>query len=306
MRNRWRWLMLLLLLLMATGAGVYWFAEDLFVPAPALDVSGREALNLLPPGTVVGDTAPEGWTHLVLKSQPHVHSGAVNKLTAEGEKYASFLFMVTIARVKDQGTPFRPNFVLEDVAMGLGTTVNGKDMVLSPERQAEFGANLHIPYNLILKGAYNKQLEARYLIHGKTFVVYDTPVLMHRGDGNREILFRYALLVERKTGRLETLVWGIDRKQDSDPLIGPIEWLQPGTIDPASLYVDPHEFALFGLPGPNAFAAEGLPHGQRQMPIPEDLIPLLGQRRYTAQEAQELHRALLHLMRPTATSGGAP
>ena len=304
MGKRRRWVILLLLVLAATGGGMYWYAEDLFVPVPVYALDG-EPVALLPPETVVGDTPPEGWTHVILKSEPRVHSGAVEKLFDWEKKYVSFLFMTTVARVKDQGTRFRAHYMLEEVALGLGTTVKGKDIILSPESQAQSGADLALPFRLILKGAYLKQQEARYVIHGTTFVLFDTPVLMQRPDGHHEILFRYALLVDPNSGRLDTLVWGIDRKNVVDPVVGPIEWLAPGTIDPAPVHVEAREFVL-GRPGPNAFAAERLPHGQRQLPISINLGPLLSQERYTPKEAQELHRALLRLMHQTAPTGGLP
>jgi hypothetical protein len=122
-------------------AGMIWYADPfrLFSPAP-YDVTASP-VSLVQPGTVVGNTAPEGWTHLILKSRPRVSSGAVSRLSDTEVRYATFLFMTTLARVKAQEGP-RTTYVLDDVAIGLGTEIDGKDVVLSPDAQARLEANL--------------------------------------------------------------------------------------------------------------------------------------------------------------------
>jgi len=72
--------MLFLFLLLLIVAGMIWYADPfrLFSPVP-YDVTASP-VSLVQPGTVVGNTAPEGWTHLILKSRPRVSSGAVSRL----------------------------------------------------------------------------------------------------------------------------------------------------------------------------------------------------------------------------------
>jgi hypothetical protein len=292
-----RSLLLLLLVLLIAGGVVVWCAEWIFIQPPAhYDVSVG-AIELLPPGTVVGDGAPDGWTHLILKSQPRLASGDLDRLSPEGGRYATFLFMTTVARVVPHQSTFRTTYVLDAIALGLGTTVDGKDMVLSPEKEKELGANLGFFFRLVLKGAYNKQQEVHLVARSPTFAVYDTPAMVHRRGKHVDATLRYALLVDEGTGRLDTLVWLIDRTDPLDVVPDPIEQLPPGTHQQAPLHVDSKEFFEFNIPGLRSFAADSIPQGDRQLTMSPEVKALAGQDHFTSDEALRLHQALRRLMR---------
>ncbi len=287
--------LVILFSLPVVGASALWLAEPYLVPPPRFDVTA-EPVELLPPGTVIEESAPEGWTHLVIKSRPTISSGAVHKLNDTTRRYGTFLFMTTVARVAPRKSGLRTSYVLDAVALGLGTTVDGKDMVLSPQTHAELGAGLSFIPGQILKGAYNKQREVCVRARSPTFALLDTPALLLRHDEHRDVILRYALLVGPWSGRLDTLVWLIDREEEKDPLPEPIEWLPPNKREDAPLHVDGREF-LGPIPKPRAYAAERLPRGKRQLPVPSKARALLAQERFDADDARKIDQTLRELMR---------
>ncbi len=292
--KRFLWALLIILSLPVLGVAALWLLEPYLVPPPTIDVS-VEPVELLPPGTVIEESAPEGWTHLILKNRPRISSGAIDKLSEEAKRYATFLFMTTVARVVPKKTGLRTTYALDAVALGLGTTVAGKDMVLSPETQAKLGANLDFTYRLILKGAYNKQQEVRVVLRSPTFALLDTPALLLRHGEHRDVILRYAFLVDPRTGRLETLVYLIDRKDGSKATLGPIEVLAPNHIERAPLHIDGREF-IGPIPTPRAYAAERLPTGERHLAIPEKHQALLGLERFDPEQARQIDRVLRSLI----------
>lgn len=307
LQKRWLWLALALVLLTGLGSAAFWYAEDLLLPDPLEEADRKgEPLSLIPSGTIVKDQPPDNWTHLLIKSKPKVHSGAIDKLFDFEKDYVSYFFLATLVRVDNKGTSARPNHVLDAIALGVGTTVHGQEIILTPDTQADLKANLSLPARLVLKGMCNKQKEARYVFHGTTFALFDTPSVMKRPRGNAEVVLRYALLIDRKTGHLDCLVWGIDPTETQAPSFGPIQWLAQNSVQTVPIYVDPHEFGPLGRPGPNAFAAEGLPQGQAEIPIPADLAPLLARDNYSLSEASTLRDQFLRLIVKTTPNRSKP
>lgn len=286
-------------MLVLAGAGVFWYVDPfhLWSPPASYDVS-TSPVSLLPPGTVIGETAPEGWTHLILKSRPSVSSGAVSRLSEHEVRYATFLFMTTVARVSARHSSLRTTYVLDDVAIGLGTQIDGKDVVLSPDTHDRLGANLGFIFRMILSGAYQKQKAVRVVARSPTFALLDTPAMMLRHGKHVEVILRYAVLVEPHTGRLDTLVYLIDRADKPEESLGPIEWLPPDLLIRAPLHIDDREF-LLGNPTEKSYGVECIPQGQQHLDIPDDLKHLAGQRSFTEPDAQRLHASLRQLLKST-------
>lgn len=293
-------LLVFIALLLVAGSVLFLYAEKIFAPPPATYDVGVGAVELLPPGTVIGASPPEGWTDLIIKSQPRFATGAVDLLGQAEIRYGTFLFMTDVARVVAKRATFRTSYSLDAIAAGLGTTVNGKDMVLSPETQEALGAKLGIIFRIILQGAYNKQKSSHLVARSPTFAVLDTPALMLRHDHHVDVTLRYALIVDPSTGHLDSLVWLIDRTEPNDVVPGPIEWLPPGKLEDAPLHVDRKEF-LFGKPTARAYATERIPQGDRHLTIPAELKTLAGNGSFTTEEAVQLHEGLRRLMKSTTT-----
>ena len=62
-------------------------------------------IKLIAPGTTIGDEAPAPWTHLIVKSQPRVTAGDVEKVSSSQVRLAGLYFMATFARVEHGASP---------------------------------------------------------------------------------------------------------------------------------------------------------------------------------------------------------
>ncbi|MDB5306290.1 MAG: hypothetical protein JWO38_492 [Gemmataceae bacterium] len=260
----------------------------------------------IPAGTVIGRTAPPGWSHLVIKSLPRVRDDqqVAFPLIARARvvRMAAWMFTAFLADVRADQHEGRARYRFRAVALGLGTDVNGRDTILTPEAGRQVDPNLGSIEAEILGKGYEVQRKALLVVRGPTIGLLDTPVWFRRGDENRLLRYRYALLVDGPTGRLDVLVWrlgGGGREGGADEAV----LLNPDTIDTAELVVDRRKVNLLGIPGDDAFAVDKMPHGRAVLPVPPDLRPLAARTRFTAPEVHALETRLRQLI---AGSPGTP
>ncbi len=265
-------------------------------PAPVPVKRGK--LVLVPPGTIVGKTAPKGWSHLILKSYPRIATEDRNLVSPSTYQLASLVFTSIMARVETIPGSNPPRFALGDIGLGLGTKVRGQEMVLSPETQARLGANLGLQERIVLSECYKRQAMARSIVRTDTMAVFDTHAVIDHNGRHRLSRMRYAVLLDPRSGQIATLSWGVDLDQQQQPRVActDLEWLPPNKVDDCVLYVDPNQFTL-GIPNDIAFAVNRPPKGQAQIPLTQDLATLAGRPSYTAQTAHSLEINLRNELR---------
>jgi hypothetical protein len=288
---------------LAAIAAAAWAVWPSSPPVP--DWSGEYDLSArppeaIPPGTVIGRSAPPGWSHLVIKSLPRVHPEHRSKVPGLTPgltiRMASWMFTGFLADVtRDEGTP---RHRLRAVALGLGTSVNGRDVVITPETAEQFGADLGWIGREILTKGYETQRKAAMPVQGPTFALLDTPVWFRCDRKNKLVRFRYALLVDAPTGRLDVLVWSLGPDGGGCGELTEAVRLAPDTIDEAELIPDPDDFDSIGRPREAGFAVDKLPPGRVRLLLPPDLRPLAGRTRFAADEARALEARLRQLLAP--------
>jgi hypothetical protein len=272
------------------------------VPTPvssaAKPVPAIRAVDLIAPGTVIDRSAPKGWTHLVLKSQPSLPDKEKRKVGDTTGRLATLVFTATAAAVEPYDAADGQRYRLARLGLGVGVNIDGKDVIVSPDTQARLGANLGLLARQVISAVYEKQKTVRLVAVGPTVAVLDTPAFMPRGKGHAPVVMRYAFLVDPTSGRLDTLVWRIDTdgRGGYDGATGMIEWLPPNKLIDAELQVDPSEFTL-GVPSERAFAVKRIPDGQRQFSIPDGLRAPAGLARLTPQQAGQLTQGLRDMIR---------
>ena len=232
-----------------------------------VDVVPRR-LDHLEAGLVVNHAAPDGWSHLILKSQPLVARGDVDKVPSMVVRHSGFLFTVFAADVASGARSGGPPFHLAKVGVGLGTLVKGKPMIVSSATHRALEADLGLLRSIILSQS-EKQLDLIVRrARTPTMAVFDAPGYFARSDGHRPIALRYHVLVEPATGRLATVIWLLEIKSDPPRYVlvdGTTRLLKPGVIEKSLLDVDANEFIL-GMPKPSAFALTSLPPGDELVP----------------------------------------
>jgi len=276
---------------------------------PRLDVAEIEAMDVvprqlaeIPPGTEIVDRPPQGWSHLIIKSWPHVGPDTRDEVSDSVAAVVSLLFTAITADVRrekaDDGTA---SYYLAKLAIGVGADVDGRHLTLTPETQQELGADLGLIDRQVLSGGRDKFREIRCIARSKTMALLDSPeVLLHDGE-HRHVLLRCAILVDAATGRLDTLLWALDldEQRKVSELIGPIQLLPASKVEDCTLHADPDKFVL-AMPTAIAFAMTSIPRGRRTFACPASLKPLVTQSPPTADSARQLQRQLRELIR----SGG--
>jgi len=264
--------------------------EPVVVPdwAPDYDLTARPPDAILP-GTVVEQSAPAGWSHLIIKSLPRVRPDQRAGLPAIVVEKASWMFTAFVADVvPDTG---RDRHRLRAVALGLGARVKDRDTILTAETGWQLGADLGLFGGEILRKGYDVQRKAVVVVHGPSLGLLDTPVWFRCGDDNRLARYRYALLVDAPTGRLDVLLWSLGADGAACGELAELVVVAPDTLDPAELVVDRKKVNALGIPSDDAFAVDALPPGRR-LALPPDLRPLAAQTRFTADAAHALETRL--------------
>lgn len=247
----------------------------------------------LPPGTVVGTTAPEGWSHLVIKSLPRVRPDQRKHLPGITVEKAGWMFTAFAANVAKQpdGT-----FAFAGIGLGLGAKCRDGDTIITSETGRKYGARMGIigEGGMILDKGYAIQRKGVMPLRSPGFAILDTPVWFRCGDGNRLVRYRYTLLVDRASGRLDVLMWSLGADGSPCDQLAQIVRIAPDTIDPAELVVDMKKVNAVGMPSDDAFAVEQLPPGARRV-MPADLRALAGTTRFAQGSARDLEARLRRL-----------
>lgn len=257
------------------------------------DVSLRR-LAQIPPGTVIGKEAPNGWSNLIIKSYSRPDAGDVEDLSPLADRLARLLFTAILADVRpDKNDSDGKRYKLEKIAVGLGTRIRQEDTVITPDTQQRLGADLGLLARVVLRKAQEKLSDISVVARSATFLVFDSPSFMVVHNKHKPVILRYAALVEARNGRLNTLVWALGRDEDgkyTEP-IGEIEWLPANLTGICILHVDGHEFSL-GQPSERAFAITAPPKGQKEIKISDNLNPLIARPRFSSATAAELETKL--------------
>ena len=264
--------------------------------AGEVDVTLRH-VALIEPGTVIGEKAPRGWSNLVLKSHPRVAPESKDKVSASTAKYAGFLFTAILADVQPT-QPAGGGYLLSNFAVGVGTRLNGlQDVILSSDTQERLGAKLGFLEKQILSGGEKQLGQMRCVARSRSMAILDTPSVMVVGGKHQKVTLRYMLLVDPRSGRLDTLLWAledIERAEESEPLT-PVQWLAPDKIVDCQLHADPKEFT-FGIPSSLAFAMIEVPQGQKVLQFPRQLRTTAAALKFTPEAAAALEAGLRRLM----------
>lgn len=264
-------------------------ASFISADSPTYDLTSRPA-DSIEPGTIVEKAAPKGWSHLVLKSLPRVREDQKKDLPELTVDKASWMFTAFLANVKQDGGRYK----FDKAALGLGAKAKDRDTILTAETGKKLGGNLGLFGGEILNKGYEVQKKAVLVFSGPSMALIDTPVWFRVGDDNKMVRYRYALLVDAASGRLETIVWRLGTDGVGTSFDDAV-WLKPDTVDVAELVVDKKKVNRLGIPADDAFAVDKMPGG-RKLPIPAELQKLAAQTRFTADDAYSLDYGLRKLL----------
>jgi hypothetical protein len=292
--------------LATAGLALRWFRPVVQPPAWAdeYDVTAQPPEEIAP-GTLIGSEPPAGWSHLVIKSLPRVRPADIPRLPTnpivdrEGlVRRVSWMFTAFVADVVPERHGHHTRYRLRAIGLGLGANVNGRDMILTSDTAESLGLKLDSwgIQKLTLDTGYRVQQQARVVLHGPSFALVDTPVTFRCGEKNRMVRYRYALLVDPPTGRLDVLAWRLDDGSGACADLTRAVLLNPNTIDEAELIPDLTEFSKIGIPNELAFGVDDLPPHRLEMKFPPEVIAQADKTKFTPEEAHTLETDLRKLL----------
>lgn len=254
------------------------------------DVTVR-TIPTIPSGLVIGDAAPEGFSHLVLKSCPRVAPDSLAQVSETTQKMVSMFKTIIAAEVKAAESEPR-RYQLASVATGLATDIDGRDVIVSSGTAASVGLKLGFVESSVLSGVEEFLNRGRCVARSRSSAILDLPSLLVHEGKHREIVFRYALLVDESTGELTTLIWAL-LTPDKAPreLIGQVQVLRPNHRDDCLLHVDRNAY-VFGIPTAAAYATSAIPAGRASLTLPADLAALAAESPLTEASAEALDAGL--------------
>jgi hypothetical protein len=291
-------------LLAAGGVAARWLRPRVAPPAweNDYDVTAQPPEEIAP-GTVVENGPPAGWSHLVIKSLPRVKPSEVPRLPKNAivgrdglVRRVSWMFTAFTADVVPERQGSRTRYTLRAIGLGLGASVNGRDTVFSVESAEKLGVKLDPIQAQTLNTGYAVQRQARVVVHGPSFALLDTPVAFRCGDKNRYVRYRYGLLVDPPTGRLDVFCWRLGAEGGECSDLSRAVLLRPDTIDEAELIPDLAEFNFAGIPNEQAFGVDDLPPSRLEVVLPAGLRDLAAKTRFAADEARALEDGLRKLL----------
>jgi hypothetical protein len=234
----------------------------------------------------------------VIKSVPRLVSGDLETLPNVANATATLFRSVVLAEVRPVGEGADRRFVLRRIGLAMCLPVRGHDTVVRSDSLAAQGVELGMVARAVLDRAEQELRRGRLVARTSTFALFSAPAMMRVGSSHREVLLRYALLVDPGTGALRTLVWPIAPEPAQRTAARTMVLLTPGLVYDCGLDVMAER--LFGaLPVNWSFAMRALPTGQ-----PREVTPELGAWSVrdvrTPAEAGQLEEALRGSLAETA------
>lgn len=267
------------------------------VSAIAASAVGRvhSKLVFLAPGTLIGDKPPEGWSHLVLKSNPRLASGDLASLPKGSKKTAAYFRTVILANVKPLDVEEK-DFELSQIGVGICVPKDeDHDMVVAGARVQALGLKLSMVEKVVLDTTEAELKEGRIIARTQTFSLFRSPatVVVGAEGEHRRVNLNYAFCVERGSGKLQVALWtsALETKALRPPAT--LVRLGANPIFDCPIDVQPNKFVGVTMPFSWSFAMSKLPPG-RALPVPRDLGELIVTtvRRPAQSDPEELERAL--------------
>jgi len=247
----------------------------------------RCQLKKIPPGTVIEDKVPEGWTNLIYTSAMVLTEENLKQVPKNAAFYALLLRYAMLAKVEKRGDTFE----LTQVAVGFVVDVKGKETIIDSKNT--FKANL---------GAFGKRLlaeneealdkDVQQVVQTATMRLIDDRQFVKQGKAHEKMLIRHAILVAPKTGQLWTFVWLLSEKDNAIALAEKdLQLLPDGLREKYNASIKEGGFNFLGVPDIDTFARVKIPQG-KAVACPPALQKLVVLKEFTREQALELEKAL--------------
>jgi len=265
----------------------------------------RLPLDEIAPGTVVGESSAQGWSHLMLIATPRIGVGDVNAIPRTALKYSSLCHFTILANVRDVGKGDDHAFALDRVAIGCAIPIEEKQVVVTSS-QTFNGEVGFIGRRILEENEAILRTDFRQVVRTPTMLVFDAEGFVLYNKKHARMLIRHAIVVSPRDGKLSTFIWlmGSDGKGGNALAERSLQRIAPGFHEDRVLSVDANKFTL-GIPSYDAFALAHIPRGTAVEPTPT-LARLAVTSRFTPESASSLETELQARNAPLLDAAVAP
>ena len=251
--------------------------DDLPVGSPSLSSAHLQLPRLvhLDAGSrLEGQSAPQGWSHLVMKSVPSLATGDLDTVSSQAFDTARRIRPLIVADIRRSEPEFGSSYYLARVGVGLcapGQDGVG-DRVISPASVEGTRGSWTAKQRIILAAMAYEVSRTHLAAATPTFALVRSPNTFLIEESHRKVESCHALLVDPQSGKLRVIVWRNDAHRDAgEPSELPARLLAAPVFDCPQ---DVHASRVLGTPVAWSFAIRELPPGT-DLTLPADLASSL-------------------------------
>ena len=230
-------------------------------------------IKRIEPGTVIGNSAPTGWTYLLFKNQSSIGAGDMDAASDMLKKLASLFSSVMVANVVPNDS--QTEYIFAEIGYGLYTQVGNENMIVSVATYKKLGAQLSLVQSMGLSQAESRLDQLSITARTESLVIVDANSTVLLNGKHQNTMVRHAILLNQQTGKVVTLVWFFypDDRRKAGEILSEMDCIEPNSLVDVVLHLDKSEFS-FGLPTEKALALNKMMWGTKQIALPQELQAL--------------------------------
>ncbi len=242
-----------------------------------------------------GQSAPQGWSHLVIKSIPNLATGDLDTVSSQAFETARRLRPVIVADIRRSEPEFGSRYYLARV--GVGICAPGQDgvsdRVISPASVEGTRGAWTAKQRIILAAMAYEVARTEMAAATPTFALLRSPNTFLIEGKHRKVESCQALLVDPRSGKLQVVVWREDAQHAAGEPVGvPARLVSAPVFDCPQ---DVHATRLLGTPVAWSFALRELPPGT-DLTLPADLAGSLKATVEGSTDSAAIEQALVEIV----------
>ena len=174
-------------------------------------------VQLDPGSRLEGQSAPQGWSHLAIKSIPKLATGDLDTVSSQAFETARRIRPVVVADIRRSEAEFGSSYYLARV--GVGICAPGQDgvsdRVISPTSVEGTRGSWTAKQRVILAAMAYEVSRTHLDAATPTFALLRSPNTFLIEGSHRKVESCQALLVDPRTGKLRVIVWRDDAHHDA-------------------------------------------------------------------------------------------
>lgn len=217
------------------------------------------SLEFLESGLSVRESAPKGWSLLVVKSLPRLESGDLDTLPKFAKQQATRFRTVILLEHRGGNTPGE-EFRFRRVGMGLCLPLEGGDVTMATGSSLAREV-LGLIDRQVLDQAEQVLRQARLVVAQPRFCLLQAPSIQRIGKAHVAVKVHYAFVLDPASGAISSLVWSLPTDPTEKRVPLSLRVLRGNLVYPCGIDVEAHRL-LGSVPVSWSFAMNDLPPGE--------------------------------------------